>query len=62
MQAMIYRAYRAPDVLQLTTVTKPVPGPGEVLVQVHAASLNQADDMRPDVKADLLLTQRADTF
>lgn len=43
MQAMTYRAYGAPDVLQLTTVTRPVPEAGEVLVQVHAASLNQAD-------------------
>lgn len=43
MQAMTYRAYGAPDVLQPTTVARPVPEAGEVLVQVHAASLNQAD-------------------
>jgi NADPH:quinone reductase-like Zn-dependent oxidoreductase len=43
VQAMTYRAYGAPDVLQVTTVATPTPGPGEVLVQVHAASLNQAD-------------------
>lgn len=43
MQAMIYRAYGAPDVLQPMTVARPVPEAGEVLVQVHAASLNQAD-------------------
>jgi NADPH:quinone reductase-like Zn-dependent oxidoreductase len=43
VQAMIYRAYGAPDVLQAATVPTPTPGPGEVLVQVHAASLNQAD-------------------
>jgi NADPH:quinone reductase-like Zn-dependent oxidoreductase len=43
VQAMTYQAYGAPDVLQLTTVARPVPGPGEVLVQVQAASLNQAD-------------------
>ena len=43
MQAMTYRAYGAPDVLQVTTVPTPAPGAGEVLVQVHAASLNQAD-------------------
>jgi NADPH:quinone reductase-like Zn-dependent oxidoreductase len=41
--AMTYRAYGAPDVLQVTTVPTPTPGIGEVLVQVHAASLNQAD-------------------
>jgi NADPH:quinone reductase-like Zn-dependent oxidoreductase len=43
MQAMTYQMYGAPDVLQLTTVARPVPGAGEVLVQIHAASLNQAD-------------------
>jgi NADPH:quinone reductase-like Zn-dependent oxidoreductase len=43
VQAMTYRAYGAPDVLQPTTVTRPVPEAGEVLVQIHAASLNQAD-------------------
>jgi NADPH:quinone reductase-like Zn-dependent oxidoreductase len=40
---MTYRTYGAPDVLQLTTFTRPVPKAGEVLVQIHAASLNQAD-------------------
>lgn len=40
---MTYRAYGAPDVLQPTTVARPIPEAGEVLVQVHAASLNQAD-------------------
>lgn len=43
MLAMTYRVYGAPDVLQVTTVPTPTPGVGEVLVQVHAASLNQAD-------------------
>lgn len=43
MQAMTYRAYGAPDVLQSTTIARPVPGANDVLVQVHAASLNQAD-------------------
>jgi NADPH:quinone reductase-like Zn-dependent oxidoreductase len=43
VQAMTYRAYGAPDVLQPTTVARPVPEAGEVLVEVHAASLNQAD-------------------
>ncbi|MFQ3662956.1 MAG: NAD(P)-dependent alcohol dehydrogenase [Chloroflexaceae bacterium] len=40
---MTYRTYGAPDVLQPTTVAIPTPGAGEVLVQIHAASLNQAD-------------------
>ncbi len=43
MQAMTYRAYGTPDVLQPTKVARPVPEAGEALVQVHAASLNQAD-------------------
>jgi NADPH:quinone reductase-like Zn-dependent oxidoreductase len=40
---MTYRTYGAPDMLQLTDVITPVPAAGEVLVEVYAASLNQAD-------------------
>jgi NADPH:quinone reductase-like Zn-dependent oxidoreductase len=40
---MTYQTYGTPDVLQMATVPTPTPGSGEVLVQVHAASLNQAD-------------------
>jgi NADPH:quinone reductase-like Zn-dependent oxidoreductase len=41
---MCYRRYGGPEVLRLETVAAPTPGPGEeVLVQIHAASLNAAD-------------------
>ena len=43
MQAMIYRRYGGPEVLRLEAVAEPTPGPNDVLVQVHAASLNAAD-------------------
>ena len=40
---MLYRRYGGPEVLRLETVAQPAPGPGDVLVHVHAASLNAAD-------------------
>jgi NADPH2:quinone reductase len=36
-------AYGGPEVLSITEVPTPVPGPGEVLVEVRAAGVNQAD-------------------
>lgn len=43
MQAMIYRRYGGPEVLRLEDLAKPPPGPKDVLVQIHAASLNAVD-------------------
>ena len=43
MKAIIQTAYGSPDVLQLKEVPKPIPKDDEVLVRVHAASLNAAD-------------------
>jgi hypothetical protein len=40
MKAVVYTRYGPPDVLRLTDVPSPVPKDGEVLVQVHAVSLN----------------------
>jgi NADPH:quinone reductase-like Zn-dependent oxidoreductase len=39
----VYRRYGPPDVLSVEDVEKPVPKGDEVLVRVHAASINAAD-------------------
>ncbi len=43
MKAIVYRTYGSPDILRLEEVPKPVPKDGEVLVRVHAASVNPLD-------------------
>ena len=43
MKAILHTKYGSPDVLQLSEVEKPVPGDDEVLIKVHAASVNTAD-------------------
>lgn len=43
MKAIVYTKYGSPDVLQFKEVEKPTPKEDEVLIKVHAASLNAAD-------------------
>src|SRR5437764_1867297 len=43
MRAIVYHTYGSPDVLHLEEVQKPVPQLDEVLVKVHAASVNAGD-------------------
>jgi NADPH:quinone reductase-like Zn-dependent oxidoreductase len=43
MKAVVSTKYGPPDVLELTEVGKPVPEDDEVLLKVHAASVNPAD-------------------
>ena len=43
MQAIVYRRYGAPDVLEFEKIPKPTPGEDQVLIQVHAASVNPYD-------------------
>jgi NADPH:quinone reductase-like Zn-dependent oxidoreductase len=43
MKAIRFARYGSPDVVQLTEVERPAPKDGEVLVKVHAASVNAYD-------------------
>jgi NADPH:quinone reductase-like Zn-dependent oxidoreductase len=43
MKAVVYDRYGPPDVLRLADVAKPVPKEDEVLVRVHAATVNRMD-------------------
>ena len=43
MKAVVYRRYGPPDVLRVEDVEKPAPRDDQVLLRVHAASVNAAD-------------------
>lgn len=43
MKAIVVRCYGSPDVLRLEEIAKPVPMDDQVLVRVHAASVNPKD-------------------
>lgn len=45
MKAILCRAYGLPDTLTLEDIPSPTPGPGEVLTQVKACSLNFPDTL-----------------
>src|SRR5215218_7716252 len=43
MQAVVVHETGGPEVLRLEEVERPEPGPGELLIEVHAASVNPMD-------------------
>ena len=43
MKAVLFEKHGAPEVLHLAEVPDPIAGPGEVVVDIHAASVNAAD-------------------
>ena len=43
MRAAVFHEFGGPEVIRIEEVARPLPGPGEVLVEVHAAALNHLD-------------------
>lgn len=43
MKAIVYTEYGSPDVLQLKDVPKPVPMDDQILIKIHAVSINGSD-------------------
>lgn len=43
MKAVVYTEYGNPDVLELKEISKPIPAENEILIRVHAASVNALD-------------------
>ena len=45
MKAIVIREFGGPSVMQLEEIATPEPGPGEVLIEVHAVSVNRTLDL-----------------
>src|SRR5581483_5996644 len=43
--AVVFREFGPPGVMRIEEVPTPVPGPGEVLIEVHAVSVNRTLDL-----------------
>lgn len=51
MKAAVVTRYGSPDVIRILDAPKPVPGAGEVLIRVHATTVNRTDcgELRPRI-------------
>src|SRR5712691_10147845 len=45
LKAIVMREFGPPEVMRLEEMNTPVPGPGEVLIRVHAVSVNRTLDL-----------------
>src|SRR5262245_64537380 len=45
MKAIVLRQFGPPEVLRLEEIATPTPGPGEVVIRVHAVSVNRTLDL-----------------
>jgi len=43
MKAIVFEKYGSPDVVKLDEVQKPAPADNQLLIKVHAVSINRSD-------------------
>jgi NADPH:quinone reductase-like Zn-dependent oxidoreductase len=58
MKAIVYYSYGSPDVIKLEEIPTPIPGDDEVLIKVHASSVNSPDWR--SIRADPFFMRLAD--